>query len=316
MRYAKEVLKGNQLAGSRLIRLLEEGDPQGIKELKVLYPHTGKAFVLGITGPPGVGKSTILDRLISEFRKRGMKVGVVAVDPSSPISGGAILGDRLRMGRHAGDGGVFVRSIATRGHLGGLSKATKEAFLVLDAMGFDIIFIETVGVGQDEVAVRDFVHTTAVVSMPGMGDEVQSMKAGLLEIGNIYVVNKADLPGAEEVRQHLQALNQSRPMNAGGWRPPVIMTAAAKNEGIAELADAFMSHRQHLAHQGRLADTLFEHELRFFRQIVQVLAVEKIFDQVSELPAYIDLIKSLKERKIDPYSAAERLIKRLKCKVI
>jgi LAO/AO transport system kinase len=316
MRYAKEVLKGNQLAGSRLIRLLEEGDPQGIKELKALYPHTGKAFVLGITGPPGVGKSTILDRLISEFRKRGMKVGVVAVDPSSPISGGAILGDRLRMGRHAGDDGVFVRSMATRGHLGGLSKATKEAFLVLDAMGFDIIFIETVGVGQDEVAVKDFVHTTAVVSIPGMGDEVQSMKAGILEIGNIYVVNKADLPGAEEVRQHLHALNQSRPVNAGGWRPPVIMTAAVKNEGIAELADAFMYHRQHLAHQDKLADTLFEHELQFFRQIVQVMAAEKIFDQVSELPAYVDLIKAIKGRKIDPYSAAERLIKGLKCKVI
>jgi LAO/AO transport system kinase len=315
MDYAKEILNGNLLAGSRLIRLLEEGDPQGIEELKVLYPHTGKASVLGITGPPGVGKSTILDRLISEFRKRDLKVGVVAVDPSSPISGGAILGDRLRMGRHAGDDGVFVRSMATRGHLGGLSKTTKEAFLVLDALGYDIIFIETVGVGQDEVEVRNLVHTTAVVSIPGMGDEVQAMKAGILEIGDLYVVNKADLSGAEEVAQHLHLLIESRPARQDGWRPPVIMTAALKAEGIDELADAFINHRRHLADGGKLVDRLFDHEFSFFKQIVQETATEKIFESVSDLDAYIDLLKALKERKIDPYSAAEQLTQGLKCKI-
>jgi LAO/AO transport system kinase len=315
MDYAKEIINGNQLAGSRLIRLLEEGDPQGIEELKVLYPHTGKASILGITGPPGVGKSTIVDRLISEFRKRDLKVGVVAVDPSSPISGGAILGDRLRMGRHAGDDGVFVRSMATRGHLGGLSKTTKEALLVLDALGYDIIFIETVGVGQDEVEVSNLVHTTAVVSIPGMGDEVQAMKAGILEIGDLYVVNKADLSGADEVAQHLNVLIESRPPRQDGWRPTVIMTAALKAEGIDELADAFINHRRHLADHSKLVDRLFEHEFSFFKQIVQEAAAEKIFESVSDLDAYVDLLKALKERKIDPYSAAERLIQGLKCKI-
>jgi LAO/AO transport system kinase len=290
MDYAKEILNGNQLAGSRLIRLLEEGDPQGIEELKALYPHTGKASILGITGPPGVGKSTILDRLITEFRKRDLKIGVVAVDPSSPISGGAILGDRLRMGRHAGDDGVFVRSMATRGH-------------------------ETVGVGQDEVEVRNLVHTTAVVSIPGMGDEVQAMKAGILEIGDLYVVNKADLSGAEEVAQHLHILIESRPARQDGWRPPVIMTAALKTEGIDELADAFINHRRHLADRGKLVDRLFEHEFSFFKQIVQEIAAEKIFESVSDLDAYVDLLKALRKRKIDPYSAAERLIQGLKCKI-
>ncbi len=182
----QKIIHGDQPAGARLIRLLEEGDPEGIEMLKLLYAHTGNAYVIGITGPPGSGKSTLVNCIISEFRQRGTKVAVVAIDPSSPISGGALLGDRIRMRCHSEDDGVFIRSMASRGHLGGLSRTTRETVLVLDAMGYEVIIIETVGVGQDEVEIAQFAHTTAVVSLPGMGDEIQIMKAGLLEIGDIY----------------------------------------------------------------------------------------------------------------------------------
>ena len=229
--------------GARLIRLLEEEDTAGIEMLKHLYPHTGRAFVMGVTGPPGSGKSTLVNCLISEFRSRNMRVAVVAIDPSSPISGGALLGDRIRMRRHADDDGVFIRSMATRGHLGGLSKTTRETVLVFDAMGYDVVIIETVGVGQDEVEIAQFAHTTAVVSLPGMGDDIQAMKAGLLEIGDVFIVNKADNPGADDVVEQLQAMLNLAKRSENDWRPPVLKTVAVKNEGIVELADTFWDHR-------------------------------------------------------------------------
>jgi LAO/AO transport system kinase len=311
MQYADEALKGSQLAGARLIRLLEEGDAEGIEGLKILYPHTGKAFILGITGPPGAGKSTLVDRIIAEFRDRDLKVGVVAVDPSSPFSGGAILGDRVRMQRHATDDGVFVRSMATRGHLGGLSKATGEAVLVLDAMGYDVILIETVGVGQDEVEVVDLAHTTTVVSLPGMGDDIQAMKAGILEIGDLFVVNKADKPGADEVVKQLGIMLEMRSIPEDAWRPPVLKTVAVKNEGIAELVDGFLSHRKHLEDTGRLAKRMAERELHFFRELVKEMAAEKIFARAGGLAEYDAMVQDLKARKIDPYSAAEELLGRV-----
>ncbi len=308
MRYVEEALKGNQLAGARLIRLLEEGDPEGIEGLKRLYPHTGKAFILGITGPPGAGKSTLVDRIIGEFRRRKWKVAVVAVDPSSPFSGGAILGDRVRMQRHATDEGVFVRSMATRGHLGGLSKATGEAILVLDAMGYDVVLLETVGVGQDEVEVVDLAHTTAVVSLPGMGDDIQAMKAGILEIGDLFIVNKADKPGADELVKQLRVMLEMRRFEVNAWRPPILKTVAVKTEGIAEVVDGFLAHRKHLLDTGKLAGRMAERELHFFRQLVRELAAEKIFDSVGHTPAYAELEEALKDRRVDPYSAAERLV--------
>ncbi|MBE0618912.1 MAG: methylmalonyl Co-A mutase-associated GTPase MeaB [Proteobacteria bacterium] len=313
MRYVEDALKGSQLAGARLIRLLEEGDPEGIEALKALYPHTGRAFLLGITGPPGAGKSTLVDRIIGELRGRGKTVGVVAVDPSSPFSGGAILGDRVRMQRHATDDGVFVRSMATRGHLGGLSKATGEAVLVLDAMGYDVVLVETVGVGQDEVEVVDLAHTTAVVSLPGMGDDIQAMKAGILEIGDVFVVNKADKPGADEVVKQLTVMLEMRHTPPGEWQPRVLRTVAVKSEGIPELVDAFFAHRQHLLDSGRLHERMALRELHFFRQLVKEMAADKIFGCVSGDAQYDALLEDLKARRLDPYSAAERIVGGLRC---
>jgi LAO/AO transport system kinase len=312
-RYAEKALQGNQLAGARLIRLLEEGDPEGIEGLKILYPHTGKAYLLGITGPPGAGKSTLVDRIIGEFRSRGLKVGVIAIDPSSPFTGGAILGDRIRMQRHATDDGVFVRSMATRGHLGGLSKATGEAALVLDAMGYDVVMVETVGVGQDEVEVVDLAHTTAVVSLPGMGDDIQAMKAGILEIGEVFIVNKADKPGADEVVKQLTVMLEMRTYQPGDWRPVVLRTVAVNNEGITELVEAFLAHRKHLQESGTLADRMVKRELHFFKELVKEMAYEKIFAALGDNGALKGLIEDLKARKVDPYTAAEKLIGGLHC---
>ncbi|PLX38898.1 MAG: methylmalonyl Co-A mutase-associated GTPase MeaB [Deltaproteobacteria bacterium] len=311
MGYAEKALEGNQLAGARLIRLLEEGDPNGVEELKTIYPHTGRAFILGLTGPPGAGKSTLTDRIISEIRKRGKKVGVIAIDPSSPFSGGAILGDRIRMQRHSTDEGVFVRSMATRGHLGGLSKATFEGSLVLDAMGYDVIIIETVGVGQDEVDIVDLAHTTAVVSLPGMGDDIQAMKAGILEIGDIFIVNKADKPGADEVVKQLNVMLEMRDHSDSSWMPPVIKTIAAKGVGIEELVDNFFLHRQHLLDSGLLSKRVEERQQRFFTDLVKEIAYNKIKDALTGNEELKRILKSLRAREIDPYSAVNEILKNL-----
>ena len=312
---SKKILRGDQLAGAKLIRLLEEGDPEGIAELKAIFPHTGNAFVLGITGPSGSGKSTLVTHIITEFRGQDMKVGVVAVDPSSPKSGGAFLGDRLRMRQHTEDEGVFIRSMATRGHMGGLSRTTRETVLVLDAMGYEVIIIETVGVGQDEVEIAEFAHTTAVVSVPGLGDDIQAMKAGLLEIGDVFIVNKADRPGADDEVAQLKGLLDMRAIPEDGWHPPVLKTVAVKGEGIAELIDALWGHRQYLLDRGQFNAHNVEQAYRFFQSIVMEMAADKIFNSAKESTAYQTLIKNLNKRKIDPITAAEKLIKDLQCKI-
>lgn len=311
----EKILQGNQPEGSRLIRLLEENDPEGVNALKVLYPHTGQSFILGITGPPGAGKSTLLAQMITAYRQRQLKVGVVVVDPSSPFSGGAWLGDRLRLSRHSEDDGVFIRSMATRGHMGGLSRTAKETAMVFDAMGYEIIIIETVGVGQDEVDVAEFAHTTAVVSLPGMGDESQALKAGLLEIGDIFVVNKADIPGADNAVNHLQYMLDMRTKPDLGWTPPIIKTTALNGDGVSALVDAFDAHHQFLLKSGKFLVHNVEREYRIFQRLVMDMAVETIFNQMEASPAFITLLKNLRERKTDPYSAAEKLISGLTCRM-
>jgi LAO/AO transport system kinase len=308
---AQDIIRGDQLAGARLIRMLEEGNSAGVNILKDLYPHTGTAFVMGLTGPPGSGKSTLVNAIISEVRRRNMKIAVVAIDPSSPISGGALLGDRIRMRRHTEDNGVFIRSMATRGHLGGLSKTTREVVLVFDAMGYEVVLIETVGVGQDEVEVAQFAHSTAVVSLPGMGDDIQAMKAGLLEIADIFVVNKADTPGADEVVEQLRVMLDRGSRSETDWLAPVLKTVAVKDQGIVELMDAFWQHRQFLMDTGAFAEHNYKWEFKYFRQLVMEMAADRIFSEVQDSEAYLDLCRNLKNRTMDPFSAAELLTGRL-----
>jgi LAO/AO transport system kinase len=308
---SKKILQGDQLAGGRLIRLLEEGAPEGIAGLKAIFSHTGNAFILGITGPPGSGKSTLVAHIIAEFRRRDLKVGVVAVDPSSPLSGGAFLGDRIRMRQHTEDEGVFIRSMATRGHLGGLSRTTRETVMVLDAMGHDVVIIETVGVGQDEVEIADFAHTTAIVSIPGLGDDIQTMKAGLLEIGDVFIVNKADRDGADDEAVRLSAMIEMGTIAEDGWKPPVLKTVAVKGEGIAQLVDAFWSHRQYQMDSGQFKAHNSEQTFRFVRSLVMEMAADQIFENAKDSDAYQTLLSKLNKRKIDPFTAAEKLVKGL-----
>jgi LAO/AO transport system kinase len=302
----EEVLSGDPRAVARAISMVEDG-AEGLEALSAgLFPRTGGTETVGLTGSPGVGKSSLAGELVRVARERDRSVAVLAIDPTSPFSGGALLGDRVRMQAHATDPGVYIRSMATRGHLGGMALAAPEAIRILDASGRDLVIVETVGVGQAEVDVAAATDTTLVVVSPGWGDHVQVAKAGILEIADVFVVNKADREGADlAVRDLLQMIRMGA---AGPWTPPVVRTAAAAGEGIDELWDAIASHRRHLEDSG---DLEADRRARLVRE-VEVLASERGRERVRTLlEGDAALVEELGARRLDPYAAAAILMERL-----
>ncbi len=312
---AEKIINGDVRATARLIRLIDDADPYVNEELQILYRHAGGAHVIGFTGSPGVGKSTLVDQIVTKYREHNQTVGILAVDPTSPFTGGAILGDRVRMQKHFLDDGVFIRSMATRGSFGGLTRSTADAIVVLDAMGKDAIIVETVGVGQDEVDIVNNAQTTVLVTIPGMGDDIQAIKAGLMEIGDIFVVNKADRDGAaktvKEIRFMLSMSQERREVE--GWMPPIIETVAMDRIGVDELYQAILEHRNHLHSKGG----------QFLRQVESERIRNRLLDLLREnlmaeglcrlggmdaLQEHVDLIL---EKKKDPYAVALELVTKL-----
>ncbi len=302
-----DVLKGDFRAIARLITAVENESAQADAWLRELFPHTGHAFTLGVTGAPGSGKSTLVDRLTAEYRRRGNKVAVIAVDPSSPFSGGAILGDRIRMQSHSLDPGTFIRSMATRGNLGGLARTTADVVTVLDAAGFDLVIIETVGVGQDEVDVARTAEATLVLLVPGMGDDIQAMKAGIMEIADVFVINKSDHPGADRVEVELGAL-LTLSNRADGWKPAVVRTVATTGEGVAaciEAVEAFRKFQESSpARQARRIQVQKERLLELVRSRV----ARKLLGRPQGAELLERLAARVAARELDPYTAADELL--------
>ena len=307
---AERVLAADPRAIARAISLIEDGDGidgAGAALIGQLFPRTGRAYLVGVTGVPGGGKSTLGDQLIATIRAAGLKVAVLAVDPTSPFSGGAVLGDRVRMNQHAGDAGVFVRSMATRGHLGGLARTTADAALVLDAAGFDVVLIETVGVGQDEVEVAQTADATVVVLVPGTGDDVQAMKAGIMEIADIFVANKADREGIDRLVQSIEAALSLKPAAAGEWTPPVLKTEATAGRGVPELWETLCRFRDRSAAM-RDARRLARAHARI-RALAVGLLVARL-EQALPAEAFAQAAADVAARRMDPYAAARALVAR------
>lgn len=298
----KKILKGDVREAAHLLTLIENRDTRAIAILKRIYPRTGRGHIIGVTGAPGTGKSALIDRMTAELRRRKRKVGILTVDPTSPFSGGALLGDRLRMRDHFLDEGVFIRSLATRGGWGGVSSCVREAVHLLDAMGKEVIFVETIGVGQDQVEISTTAHTVVVVLSPWTGDEIQGMKAGLLEIADFLVVNKCDLLGAEETFQQLRALFDESGL-------PILKTSALGNEGIGLLIDGMEKHRGELLASGDHRRRNLNFSRRQLLSLLQERLLAQALKRIGE-DSIEDLVEEIAERHLDPYTAAEKILKK------
>jgi LAO/AO transport system kinase len=306
--WAAKVLDGDVRAVSRAISAIENHSPESEALLKQLFSHTGQAYLTGVTGAPGTGKSTLVDRLAAYHRRHKERVGIVAVDPTSPYSGGAILGDRIRMQGHAGDTGIFIRSMATRGFLGGLARSTAEVALLLDAAGKRQILIETVGVGQDEVDIVRLADCVLVMLVPGLGDDIQNMKAGLMEIGDIFVLNKADREGADRLEEQLHAM-LSLVMPRDGWHPPVVRTVATENRGVDELAATIEKFRKHFESSGERRKKQVVHWKKRLIEMLESRLLEKVLAGKNGEARLEELAAAVAERKKDPFSAAAELLR-------
>ncbi|WP_258084853.1 methylmalonyl Co-A mutase-associated GTPase MeaB [Thermococcus thermotolerans] len=307
----ERMLQGDRRATARLITLVENDEEKAREIIRKIHPHTGNAYIVGITGPPGAGKSTLLDKLIRVAREEGKVVGVIAIDPTSPFTGGALLGDRIRMQRHSTDPGVFIRSMATRGSLGGLAKATNDAIKVLDAYGCDVIFVETVGVGQIEIDIVKTADTVVLVTVPGLGDDVQAIKAGLMEIADVFVINKADKEGADATYFELNLMLdlEKERWEKRGWRPPIVETVATTMKGIRELWAAIKEHHEFLERSGEI-----ERKRKFrAEEEVKTIVSGRIAKAISERlddKEVAALIEKVVRREVDPYSAADLVLEK------
>ncbi|MFO7785397.1 MAG: methylmalonyl Co-A mutase-associated GTPase MeaB [Desulfatiglandales bacterium] len=307
-----KVISGDVRAVARVIRDIDDGIPEVRDVLKALYPHTGRAYVIGVTGAPGVGKSTLVDQMIAHLRAKDKSLGILAVDPTSPFSGGAILGDRVRMQRHSMDEGVYIRSMATRGHFGGLTQSTRSAIDVLDAMGKDIIIVETVGVGQDEVDVVRSAHTTVICVIPGMGDDIQAIKAGILEVGDIFLINKADREGSDKTMSDLRLMiDMDQKKHEGGtWRPPILKAQAVFDQGVAELLDEIDKHAEYLISvYGNLRFRSRKDKVREeLSEMVKNRLIEAVMAGITGSGEFEDTVEAIVRGELDPYTASDNLI--------
>ena len=310
MKLTDKILEGDVRAAARLMRGIEDDTPEAIKELESIYLHTGRAYVVGVTGAPGVGKSTLVDALIGIFRRGNMTIGVIAIDPTSPFTGGAILGDRVRMQQHSLDKGVFIRSLATRGCKGGLSKATTSMIHIMDAMSKDIILVETVGAGQGEVDITKVADTSIVILTPGMGDEIQMMKAGIMEAADIFVINKADREGADNLQRQLESMLEMTAYLHNEWKPSIVLTEAIYDKGTEELVAAILRHKEFLISSGGLDKCRQQRAKLELIEAIESSLKDYIYQRIDQGDYLEKLADNLVQRKTNPHSAALQIINR------
>ncbi len=310
MDLVKELLSGSRLALARAITAVENEYDNAVEIMQAIYPHTGKARILGVTGAPGAGKSTLTDKLVKYYRGQGKRVGIVAIDPTSPFSGGAILGDRIRMNDLTLDEGVFIRSMGTRGSLGGLSKKTTDAVKLMDAFGMDLILVETVGVGQSEVDIVKNADTTLIVLVPGLGDDIQAIKAGILEIGDVFAINKADRDGCDKLNIEIEMMLDLDSKKVA-WRPPIKRTIASKNEGIPELVESIEEHFEYLEDSGELETRRAARTRNEIASMVQEQVGRYVMQKITHDGEFDAMVQDVHERKTDPYSVVNSIMNKV-----